>query len=73
MGRVVEHTVDLAQPIIDAVGLALPFAPACQEGCPGLCPTCGVRLAAAEPGHQHDQIDPRWAKLTQLLPPAQEQ
>ena len=73
VGRVLDHTVDLAQPIIDAVGLALPFAPACQEGCPGLCPTCGVRLAAAEPGHQHDQIDPRWAKLTQLLPPAQEQ
>jgi hypothetical protein len=25
VGRVVDHTVDLAQPIIDAVGLALPF------------------------------------------------
>lgn len=73
VGRVLDHTVDLAQPIIDAVGLALPFAPVCQEDCPGLCPTCGVRLAAAEPAHQHDQIDPRWAKLTQLLPPAQEQ
>lgn len=72
VGRVLDHTVDLAQPIIDAVGLALPFAPVCQEDCLGLCPTCGVRLAAAEPAHQHDQIDPRWAKLTQLLPPAQE-
>lgn len=72
VGHVVDHTLDIEQPIIDAVGLALPFAPVCQEDCPGLCPTCGVRLAAAEPAHQHDQIDPRWAKLTQLLPPAQE-
>ena len=69
VGRVDDHTVNLEQPIIDAVGLALPFAPACREDCPGLCPLCGVRLATAEPGHQHDQIDPRWAKLANLLPP----
>jgi uncharacterized protein len=24
-------------------------------------------LATAEPGHQHEQIDPRWAKLAGLL------
>jgi uncharacterized protein len=23
-------------------------------------------MADAEPGHQHEQIDPRWAKLAQL-------
>jgi uncharacterized protein len=60
-------TVDLEQPIIDAVGLALPFSPLCGPDCVGLCPQCGVPLAAAEPGHQHEQIDPRWAKLTGLL------
>ena len=32
---------------------------------PGLCPQCGVALADAEPGHQHEQIDPRWAKLAE--------
>ena len=31
--------------------------------CAGLCPTCGVAMATAEPGHHHEQIDPRWAKL----------
>lgn len=61
-------TVDLEQPIIDAVGLALPFSPLCRPDCPGLCPDCGVALAAAEPGHHHDKIDPRWAKLSTLLP-----
>jgi uncharacterized protein len=61
-------TVDLEQPIIDAVGLALPFAPLCGPDCAGLCAECGVRLADAEPGHGHEQLDPRWAKLATLLP-----
>lgn len=67
VGHVIDHTVDLEQPIVDAVGLALPFVPVCAEDCPGLCPQCGVALATAEPGHHHDQIDPRWAKLTRFL------
>jgi uncharacterized protein len=60
-------TVDLEQPIIDAIGMSLPFAPLCGPDCEGLCPQCGVPLATAEPGHQHEQIDPRWAKLAGLL------
>lgn len=67
IGRVVADTVDLEQPITDAVGLALPLAPVCRDGCPGLCPHCGIPLATAEPGHHHQVIDPRWAKLTGLL------
>jgi uncharacterized protein len=67
VGRVIADTVDLEQPIIDAVGLELSFSPVCREDCPGLCATCGVALATAEPGHHHDQIDPRWAKLTTML------
>ena len=66
VGRVVDDTVDLEQPIIDAVGLELPFSPVCRPDCPGLCPECGVALAA-EPGHHHDHIDPRWAKLAGML------
>jgi uncharacterized protein len=67
VGRVVADTVDLEQPIIDAVALELSFSPVCRKDCPGLCPTCGVALATAEPGHHHDEIDPRWAKLTKML------
>ena len=69
VGRVVDDIVDLEQPIIDAVGLELPFSPLCQPDCPGLCPHCGVQLATAEPGHHHDQIDPRWAKLVTMVRP----
>ena len=67
VARVVGDAVDLEQPIIDAVGLALPFAPLCGPDCVGLCPQCGVPLATAEPGHHHDQLDPRWAKLANML------
>jgi uncharacterized protein len=45
----------------------LPFSPVCRTDCPGLCPTCGVALATAEPDHHHDDIDPRWAKLATML------
>ncbi|MGY4710058.1 YceD family protein [Mycolicibacterium sp. CBM1] len=72
VGHVVDQTVDLEQPIVDAVGLALPFAPLCSEDCPGLCPQCGVALATAEPDHDHDLIDPRWAKLVGMRPTAEE-
>jgi uncharacterized protein len=68
IGHVVDDTIDLEQLVIDAIGLVLPFAPVCEEDCPGLCQQCGVRLADAEPGHQHDLIDPRWAKLAAMLP-----
>ncbi len=67
VGRIVDDTIDLEQSIIDAVGLDLPFSPACSPDCPGLCPECGVSLAA-EPGHHHDRIDPRWAKLAGIFP-----
>ena len=71
MGRVggsgEPDSVDLEQPIIDAIGLALPLSPLCGPDCVGLCPQCGVPLATAEPDHHHDQIDPRWAKLAGLL------
>ncbi|OBF92266.1 hypothetical protein A5790_13995 [Mycobacterium sp. 852002-51152_SCH6134967] len=67
VGRVVDDTVDLEQPIIDAVGLVLPFAPLCGPDCAGLCPDCGVALATAEPGHHHERIDPRWAKLAGMV------
>lgn len=68
VGHVVDDTIDLEQSIVDAVVLQLPLSPVCSPDCPGLCQTCGVPLATAEPGHHHDVIDPRWAKLAALLP-----
>jgi uncharacterized protein len=67
VGHVVDSTIDLEQPIVDAVGLALPFSPLCGPECQGLCPQCGIPMATAEPGHRHEQIDPRWSKLASML------
>lgn len=66
VGHVIDDAVDLEQPIIDAVGLLLPFSPLCQDDCPGLCSECGVPLASAGADHHHDVIDPRWAKLAAI-------
>ena len=63
--------LDLEPVLRDVLVLALPLAPRCEDDCPGLCPECGVRLAAAGPGHRHDGItDPRWLGLRQFQPPA---
>jgi uncharacterized protein len=61
-----DDLVDLEPLLRDAVVLALPFQPLCEEDCPGLCPECGARLAD-DPDHAHDAaIDPRWAALADL-------
>ena len=58
--------LDLEPVLRDAVVLALPFQPLCQDDCPGLCAECGARLAD-DPGHHHEApIDPRWAGLADL-------
>jgi uncharacterized protein len=65
-GRLEGDLLDLEPLLRDAVVLALPFQPLCQDDCPGLCVECGARLAD-EPGHQHeDAVDPRWAALRTL-------
>ena len=58
--------VDLEPLLRDAVVLALPFQPLCEDDCPGLCTECGARLAD-DPGHAHEAaIDPRWGRLQEL-------
>ena len=61
--------IDLEPLVRDAVVLGLPLNPVCDEDCQGLCTDCGARLADVEPDHAHDEIDPRWAALSQLTDP----
>ncbi|MFJ4833213.1 YceD family protein [Streptomyces sp. NPDC088747] len=56
---------DLEVVLRDAVVLALPMQPVCQDDCPGLCSECGARLAD-DPDHRHDAVDIRWAALQGL-------
>ncbi|MCW2543633.1 MAG: DNA-binding protein [Frankiales bacterium] len=59
--------LDLTPTLRDAVVLALPLNPLCQEDCLGLCPTCGERLEDLPTDHAHDTTDPRWGALEGLL------
>ena len=64
--RLEDDLLDLEPLLRDAVVLALPFQPLCQDDCPGLCTECGARLAD-DPDHGHEApIDPRWAGLQGL-------
>ena len=59
--------LDLAPTLRDAVVLALPLTPLCQEDCQGLCATCGERLDDLPADHSHDTTDVRWGALSGLL------
>ena len=68
VSKLEKDLLDLEPLLRDAVVLALPFQPLCEDDCPGLCVECGARLAD-DPDHQHEEpIDPRWAGLTALQP-----
>jgi len=69
VSRLEDDLLDLEPVLRDAVVLALPFQPLCQDDCPGLCVECGARLAD-DPDHRHDEpVDPRWAALADLTAP----
>ena len=66
VGRLQGDLFDLEPALRDAVVLALPTNPLCRTDCPGLCPDCGVPRDELPAGHRHQQIDPRWAALSNL-------
>ena len=66
VSKLEDDLLDLEPLLRDAVVLALPFQPLCEDDCPGLCTECGARLKD-DPDHTHEAaIDPRWAGLTAL-------
>jgi uncharacterized protein len=67
VGRMQGDLIDLEPALRDAVVLALPTNPLCRADCPGLCPECGVLWDELPADHSHQQIDPRWAGLSQLI------
>lgn len=55
--------VDLEPILRDAILSEAPLQPICSKDCQGICVHCGVLLKDAEPGHQHQFKDPRFAVL----------
>jgi uncharacterized protein len=59
--------IDLEQPLRDVVVPELPLVPLCDEGCQGLCPSCGGNRNE-EPCECDDvPRDPRWENLRALV------
>ncbi|OYD06441.1 YceD family protein [Paludifilum halophilum] len=62
-----DQPLDLTPYIREALLLRLPFAPLCREDCRGLCPECGVDRNVDTCQCRTERIDPRLAKLEELL------
>ena len=58
---------DVDEFVFSEVYLSLPMKHLCKEDCKGLCPMCGKNLNFGECDCQSDDIDPRLAKLKELL------
>jgi uncharacterized protein len=58
--------MNLAPMLRDAVALALPLNPICKMDCAGLCAHCGKDLNEGPCGCKEEEMDPRWAALSEL-------
>jgi uncharacterized protein len=63
VARLENDRLDLEPVVRDAVVLSLPLTPLCRPDCGGLCSECGERFDDLPDGHEHTQLDPRWAAL----------
>lgn len=59
--------IDLREIIEDSLILSLPIKVICDDNCKGLCPICGANLNSDQCTCTEDKIDPRLAKLKELL------
>ena len=63
---VANDQLDLSGWARDALVLALPDKILCREDCAGLCPVCGADLNHQPHEHDDEQLDSRWAALSEL-------
>lgn len=61
------YTLDLTKPIISSILLSLPMKTVCDENCKGICPKCGKDLNKGQCNCEDDNVDPRLAKLKELM------
>jgi uncharacterized protein len=62
-----DDEIELAGLVEENLLMAEPLKALCKPGCLGLCPQCGVNRNVSPCHCSHDDIDPRLAKLRQLL------
>ena len=61
------HELDLTEVIRQDMLLAVPPFPICRSQCAGLCPQCGQNWNDGPCECKHEDIDPRFQALKQLL------
>lgn len=61
-----DRTVSLRDLAVEQVLLTIPMKPLCDEGCLGLCPTCGANVASESCSCQTVEGDARWTALRGL-------
>lgn len=59
--------LDLSDGLLEQLVLELPIRQLCREDCAGLCPQCGINRNESSCDCRIDNIDPRLAKLAELL------
>lgn len=63
-----EHNIlDLIEAVRQYALLSMPMKPLCHADCAGLCPICGCNLNRGACSCPPEDIDPRWAKLRELI------
>ena len=60
------HILDITEAIRQYAQLVITMKPLCSQECAGLCQKCGKNLNEGPCACPTGEIDPRWAKLTQL-------
>ena len=61
-----QHVLDLTEATRQYAMLVIPMKPLCRNDCAGLCPNCGHNLNLGPCDCPPQQVDPRWAALTEL-------
>lgn len=61
------HILDITEAVRQYAQLVVPMKPLCTRECAGLCQKCGKNLNEGLCTCPSEEIDPRWAKLTQLM------
>jgi len=59
--------IDLEELFIENILLSIPIKPLCSENCQGICPKCGQNMNEGQCDCDTEAIDPRLAKLKDLL------
>lgn len=62
--KVLESDIIELEPLLrDTIVPGFPFQPVCDPDCEGLCDVCGEKWRDLPEDHEHDLVDPRFAKL----------